>query len=854
MHKQRRLSRVIAGLALIVVMLSGLQTVFSASPDYSPDQSPVYSQPETAPEIAAETITVPFRAGIGGIQTTRSFSGPVTVTVSGVGQASGTSYSDAFYIYTDYLGNPITPVHPPGPYNYTLWINDGPADLYVSPIPAYNPQHVYTFSIVAPGGKLQFAVGDQLSGDNSGDYTVTVTPQIIAPRFTSPPLIDGILDDWPSSYTKVLNASTANHINGQIPSEQDLSATIRVAWDNTTLYLGVDVTDDVFIADSEQIWHDDEVELAIDGANDNTGINPDDHQFDTAADGRFVDFGNASVENVRVAVKSTSSGYTVEMAVDVSAIGGSMAADRLIGFNVGLEDDDNGGNYETWMVWSGEQTYNGREDFIDLRLSSNTWTPSAPPPSYWSQTTSNTTALLRSLHMRSAGDGWAVGSGGKVLRYNGSWQNVNIPETRDLHTVFMPSSNSGWVAGAGGALWRYNSGSWTQASSPVNSTLWDTDMLSDNDGWMIGIGGVILHYDGSGWSQVASPSQVYSGLGLDMVTTNDGWIVGDSGLIWHYNGVNWSAAVSPTTNDLYDVSMVSETEGWAVGRNGTILHYKNGSWRRWGSPTSVVLLGVKMVSSEDGWAVGENGTILRYNGRGWSKIASPTARSLEDVSVLNSFNVWAAGQNGTIVHFSPPWAPTETPTPTPTLTPTRTPTSTPTATPTRTATPTKTATPTRTPTATATPTNTPVGVPNISASTKSASPTVVGYFEDITYTITVRNTGTGQASVTLSDIPPLPYLAGSAVGGIWWDDAAGAIKWQGNLDAGESRIFQFAVHGPTPVIPHDTIYTNHVQLQEGANPPIERSVDVLANPAPTATATPTTTPVSFQLYVPLILK
>ena len=128
------------------------------------------------------------------------------------------------------------------------------------------------------------------------------------------------------------------------------------------------------------------------------------------------------------------------------------------------------------------------------------------------------------------------------------------------------------------------------------------------------------------------------------------------------------------------------------------------------------------------------------------------------------------------------------------------------------------------------------------------------YFENITYTITVRNTGSGQASIQLNDVPPLPYLAGSAVGGITWDDAAGAIKWQGSLAAGESRVFQFGVHGPIPTIPYNTIYTNRVTLREGTNTPIERSVDVLANPAPTPTVTPTATPVTHQIYVPYILK
>ena len=102
--------------------------------------------------------------------------------------------------------------------------------------------------------------------------------------------------------------------------------------------------------------------------------------------------------------------------------------------------------------------------------------------------------------------------------------------------------------------------------------------------------------------------------------------------------------------------------------------------------------------------------------------------------------------------------------------------------------------------------------------------------QDITYTITVRNTGNGQASVQLNDIPPLPYMVGSATGGIWWDDGAGAIRWQGALPAGESRIFQFQVHGPLPGVPANTVLTNSATLSDGVNPPVEVRVDVVVNP------------------------
>jgi hypothetical protein len=101
--------------------------------------------------------------------------------VSGTGQAQGTAYSDAFYVYTDSSGNPITPVHFPYPsyqYGWTLWINGVTPEYdntFISAVPAYRSDHTYTFSIVAPGGHINFAVGDAGTSDNTGSYTVTIT-------------------------------------------------------------------------------------------------------------------------------------------------------------------------------------------------------------------------------------------------------------------------------------------------------------------------------------------------------------------------------------------------------------------------------------------------------------------------------------------------------------------------------------------------------------------------------------------------------------------------------------------------------------------------------------------------------
>jgi hypothetical protein len=81
----------------------------------------------------------------------------------------------------------------------------------------------------------------------------------------------------------------------------------------------------------------------------------------------------------------------------------------------------------------------------------------------------------------------------------------------------------------------------------------------------------------------------------------------------------------------------------------------------------------------------------------------------------------------------------------------------------------------------------------------------------------------------------LPYKADTVTGGIWWDEEAGAIRWEGMLAAGESHVFTYEVQGPSPIIPHDSTYVNEVVIEDGVHAPIVRSASVLANPQATPT-------------------
>jgi hypothetical protein len=115
----------------------------------------------------SEDLEVPFIKGTQGVTTTNTYSGKIEVTVSGTGQAAGSAYTDAFYLFTDGEGENI----PPNPIDESiLTINSNLAYTMIpnKVRPAYQADHIYSFEIKAPGGVLVFGIQDGYTADNAG--------------------------------------------------------------------------------------------------------------------------------------------------------------------------------------------------------------------------------------------------------------------------------------------------------------------------------------------------------------------------------------------------------------------------------------------------------------------------------------------------------------------------------------------------------------------------------------------------------------------------------------------------------------------------------------------------------------
>ena len=164
-----------------------------------------------------------------------------------------------------------------------------------------------------------------------------------------------------------ISTPVAKTINGT-PNN---SASFGVAWDGTYLYVGVDVADAALYSDTPASpWEDDAIEIYID-ANNNKGTTYDsyDRQIVKAYNTSGIWEQNNNTAGIIHATTAVSGGYSVEVAIPWSNLGISPAAVATIGFDVGVNDDDNGGVRESQLLWNGnDDNWQNTSAFGSLRL------------------------------------------------------------------------------------------------------------------------------------------------------------------------------------------------------------------------------------------------------------------------------------------------------------------------------------------------------------------------------------------------------------------------------------------------------------------------------------------------------
>jgi hypothetical protein len=205
--------------------------------------------------------------------------------------------------------------------------------------------------VIVPIGKLGEMFKEQahaISTKAQGPAPISIPPTTVAPA------IDGNMDEaW-----KAAPAQEIGHAVYAAPaSAADLSATFRTLHDRQALYLLVEVADDRLVSDSTENWLDDGVEVFVDADNSKAGVYDDnDYQYHFDWDDTAPALGETRHNNtngVQYAFARTDRGYRLEIKLPWSALGTAPAVGNRIGLDVHVNDDDDGGDRDTKIIWFG---------------------------------------------------------------------------------------------------------------------------------------------------------------------------------------------------------------------------------------------------------------------------------------------------------------------------------------------------------------------------------------------------------------------------------------------------------------------------------------------------------------------
>jgi hypothetical protein len=206
-------------------------------------------------------------------------------------------------------------------------------------------------------GTTKYYVSQTLNGCEGPrtEITVNVSVRYKIYKVPSPITIDGTPDAaW--SNASVLSAAATKLISGAVSNNADLSGNFKALWDDTYLYVLADVSDDVLVNESTNVYDDDGVEVYVDINNDKaTTYGANDVQYSFGwNDGTTVGSlpAGRSTSGITYAAVARTGGYVVETRIPWSTLQGSPAIGQLVGMDFMINDDDDGGTRDGKLSWN----------------------------------------------------------------------------------------------------------------------------------------------------------------------------------------------------------------------------------------------------------------------------------------------------------------------------------------------------------------------------------------------------------------------------------------------------------------------------------------------------------------------
>jgi hypothetical protein len=182
------------------------------------------------------------------------------------------------------------------------------------------------------------------------DATPSGAGVLISRRTVMAPVLDGDEAEWTgAAWAGYQIADSA--LFGWRHASYDDSASLQFAslHDDQYIYFFFDVNDDLIRVDSTALYEDDGITLYLDAAGDRDGpYGTDDHELVIDAEGTWDDFAtNAAPVALSGSLADSTGGYHMELRLTKSSLGAGPSLPAVLGFDVGLGDDDGYGNSDS---------------------------------------------------------------------------------------------------------------------------------------------------------------------------------------------------------------------------------------------------------------------------------------------------------------------------------------------------------------------------------------------------------------------------------------------------------------------------------------------------------------------------
>jgi len=210
--------------------------------------------------------------------------------------------------------------------------------------------------------------------ENPATHPKTGEPLVIECAKGAPNSIDGKLDDWDLESMIPAILDTVEQIFTGAESwtgAQDSSGDFYLMWDNTNVYVGVVMKDDMIVTNKANgdIWNADAVEVffTLPQAAATTGT--EHYQYGLTANNQRWNWcnmegtGQKEPDYVQVASTETADGYIIEAAIDYSnMISLNFADEEVLGFHAVLDDTDTA-DREMQMTWTGREAHDQTQGY-----------------------------------------------------------------------------------------------------------------------------------------------------------------------------------------------------------------------------------------------------------------------------------------------------------------------------------------------------------------------------------------------------------------------------------------------------------------------------------------------------------